>query len=75
MLLQEKKVSSSKLEEIINRYWKGSDLMTIDSRGSVGGTLVIWDPCQVIFYDQLDNPNILMGDFMFQDPVRGCGYL
>ena len=51
MIIQETKVSESKLKGIVLSFKLPYEVIALDSRASVGGLTILWNPAEVVFQD------------------------
>ena len=47
LMLQETKSSSSNIDSLVSRLWRGSQSISIDSLGASGGLTISWNPVEV----------------------------
>lgn len=64
MIIQETKISTQKLEEIVRRFNPHYELMGQDAIGSAGGLAILWNPEEVQFGNWVSMPRILSGTFI-----------
>ena len=61
--MQETKCTSSTLEAIFKKIWKGSNIIAVNANGASGGLSIIWNP-QIINLENLQaNKNFIQGNF------------
>jgi len=63
MLLQETKIPSQKMEEILNKIKPRYEQVTIDAKGSAGGIIILWNLAEVLTDWWIRIPRILIGRF------------
>jgi len=61
MILQETKISTEKMQEILNKNRTRYEIMGQDATGSAGGLVIIWNPEDVQFSNWMSFPRILTG--------------
>ena len=63
MLIQETKVSSQKLENIVHSFKPHFEVVAIDSRGMAGGIAILWNPAEIIVEGWIGLSKILTSSF------------
>ena len=61
MIVQETKISTVKMREILNRNRNRYEMMGHDAMGSAGGLVIIWNPEEIQFSNWMSSPRILTG--------------
>lgn len=61
MIIQETKISTQKMEEIMRGLIPHCELMGQDAVGSAGGLAILWNPEEVQFGNWVNMPRILSG--------------
>lgn len=61
VIIQETKISTEKMREILNRNKNRYEMMGQDAIGSVGGLVIIWNPKEIQFSNWISFPRILTG--------------
>ena len=51
MIIQETKIHEAKLKGIVLSFKLPYEVIALDSRGSVGGPIILWNPIEVVFED------------------------
>lgn len=63
MLIQETKIYSWKMEEILNKIKPKYEQVTLDDKGSARGIAILWNPAEVIKDLWIGMPKILTRKF------------
>jgi len=63
MFLQETKITSGGIEEILKKIKPTYECMTLDAKGSAGGIAIFWNPTEVIVDHWIGMKRILLGIF------------
>lgn len=63
MMLQETKIMGEKMEEILKKIKPTYECMTLDAKGSAGGTAILWNPAEVIVDNWIRTKRILSWRF------------
>jgi len=61
MIVQETKISTEKMREILNRNKNMYEMMGQDATGSAGGLVIMWNPEEIQFNNWISFPRILTG--------------
>lgn len=61
MILQQTKISTKKMQEILNRNKSRYEIMGQYATGSAGGLVILWNPEEVLFSNWMSFPRILTG--------------
>ena len=64
MMLQETKASKVRLKSIITSIWLGYEVMEEDARGSARGLVVLQNPSEILFDNQVSMHFTLLGHFI-----------
>eukprot|EP00253_Pinus_taeda_P015439 PITA_15439 len=71
MIVQETKISTGKMREILNRNRSSYEMMGQDAIRSAGGLIIIWNPEEIHFSNWMSFPRILSGTARKQWIVGG----
>lgn len=63
MIIQETKIHEAKLKGIVLSFKLPYEVIALDSRGSVGGLTILWNPAEVVFEDWVSSPWMLTEHF------------
>eukprot|EP00253_Pinus_taeda_P035515 PITA_35515 len=61
MIVQETKISTEKMREILNKNRSSYEMMGLDAIGRAGGLIIIWNPEEIHFSNWMSLPRILSG--------------
>jgi len=61
MIVQETKISTKKMREILDRSKNRYEMMGQDAIGSAGGLVIIWNPEEIQIDNWMSSPRILIG--------------
>jgi exonuclease III len=65
LMIQETKCSSSTLDALEARLWKGSHSITVDAEGASGGLVILWNPAEIILDNFLATSHTITASFQF----------
>ena len=68
LFVQETKCTSTLLETLLKRIWKGSNVIVVDAMGALGGLVISWKALEITIQDSFATINTISASYQLTRP-------